>query len=230
MSEDERAMRIWGKFRRLSGVVFKGYDRGRHRLRPFAIPSEGPYPSLTNWPRARMLDYGGSSPTACLWIAFAPNEKAYAYREYYQKYGSIRTHAAAIREMSKTPDGRLEEYSWSLLDPHAWDTSPANEVTIADQYALEGLEFRKWPYMNIFGEHAAVEILKRRIEVDQLMVFETCVEFDRELCAWKYLLDKEGNPKASDTFENGNNHLIDGCKGLFALRPCFSVPDIRVRR
>jgi hypothetical protein len=230
MSDDERQMRIFGKFRRLSGVVFREYDRSRHRIPPFKIPSVGPYPSETNWPRWRMLDYGGSSPTACSWLTIAPNERAYVYREYYQRYGNVKSHAAAIKEMSIGVDGKPEQYVQNFLDPHAWDTSPANDLNIAAQYALEGLEFHPWPYMNVFGERAAVEILKRRFEVDQLMVFNHCIELDRELGRWKYNLDKNGNPVAGDTYEKANNHLIDGIKGLFATRPAFAISEIRRRR
>jgi hypothetical protein len=228
-SSEERDMRIWGKFRRLTGVVFREYDRLRHRIRPFPIPSTGPYPSETNWPRWRLLDVGGSAPTACNWIALAPNERGYVYRTYYGRGGNVLIHANAIKEMSFLPDGKPEQYIENLMDPAAWAEGPGNALNVAQQYALEGLGFNPWPRMNIFGERAAVEIVKRRFEVDQLMIFETCIELDRELLAWKYETDAEGNPKASDTYENGNNHLIDGVKGFFATRPVFTQRDIRVR-
>ena len=229
MSTEERDMRIWGKFRRLGGVVFKEFS-DEMIIPTFAIPSHGVYPSESNWPRWRMLDYGGSSPTACPWVAIAPNECAYVYREYYQKFSNVHTTAMALKDAGINAAGEVEEYVDEFIDPAAWNTEHGNEVCIADQYALEGFSFSPWPRMNEFGERAAVEILKRRMEVGKFKVMKHCVETIRELRAWKYKLDAEGNPLASDVYENKNNHLIDGLKGLFATRPCFTVPQIRVRK
>lgn len=229
LSKEAVDLRIWGKFRRLTGVVYKEFDRDVHVVPTFPIPSDGPYPSVTNWPRWRMLDYGGSAPTACLWVAIAPNECKYVYREYHQTFGNIRSHAVAVKQASIDVAGRTEIYIDSFLDPHAWDTSPANELSIAQQYTLEGLDFSPWPYVNVMGEKAMVEIVKRSLEVGQTKVMSHCIEHIREYGAWKYKVDKDGNPLAADAYENKNNHTLDGYKGFLATRPCFSVAGIRIR-
>lgn len=230
MSQEEQAMRIWGKFRSLSGVVYKEFDQEIHVVPAFGIPSIGPYPSETNWPRWRGLDVGGSAPTACLWFAIAPNETVYVYREYYQTFGNVKSHAHAIKEMSIDHKGKREEYIGNLIDPAAWQITASNDVTVADQYALEGLDFSPWPQVNVMGEHAMVEIVKRKLEVGQYKVMKHCANHIREFGAWKYKTDSEGNPLASDTYENKNNHSLDVCKGFLGTRPVFSVPQIRVAR
>lgn len=230
LSKHEADMRIEGKFRRLSGVVLREFDIARHVIKPFRIPSEGPYPSITNWPRWRTMDVGGSAPNACLWIAIASDERKFVYREYYQPYGSVAKHAAAIKDMSADAWGKIEEFVDNFMDPAAWQTTPANEVNVAMQYHEQGIPFNPWPRMNEFGERAAVERIRRDLEDDQIQIFDTCTNFIRELMAWKYQLDKDGQPKASDAYENKNNHAIDAYKGFRATNPVFAVPQIRVTR
>jgi hypothetical protein len=64
----------------MEGVVYKEFmDQRRPRAPDRPVPDPP-----ADWPRWRLIDYGASAPTACLWVALAPNEHAYVYREYYQ--------------------------------------------------------------------------------------------------------------------------------------------------
>jgi hypothetical protein len=89
----------------MEGIVYKEFrdqfkPRG-HLMPPFEIPGNGKPPyHAGNWPRWRVIDYGASAPTACLWIALAPNEHLYVYREYYQRNLSVAKNAEAILAMS----------------------------------------------------------------------------------------------------------------------------------
>lgn len=210
MSAEEQDLRIWGKLKRLTGTVYKEFDREIHIIKPFNIPSD--------WPRWRALDYGGSAPTACVWFTLSPNEKMYAYREYYQGGGNIQIHSAAIIAASKG-----EVYQTSYIDPHAYDYSPASPTTVAQQYAALGLPFRPWPKMEMFGEKAAVERVKRRLENVQFVVFETCKNLINEFAAWKYNVDRYGNVLPSDSYSKKNNHALDCVKGFEATQPCFAT-------
>jgi hypothetical protein len=230
MSDDEKSMRIFGEFRRLSGVVFQEFDRRMHVIRPFAIPSDGPYPSETNWPRWRSIDVGGSAPTACTWLTIAPNERIYCYRQYYQPFGNVGIHARAIKDLSLDADGRPEKYINTYIDPAAWQRTAANEINVAQQYIEADIKVEPWPNMAQFGERAAVERMKRKFEHKQLVVFDTCLDVIRELFAWKYVVDSEGRPKASDSYENRNNHAIDTIKGFIATNPVFAQRMIDVAR
>lgn len=214
MSKDEADMRVYGKFRRLSGVVYREFDPEIHICRPFPIPAD--------WPKFRALDYGGSSPTACGWYAIAPNECIYLYREYYQRMGNIQTHAAAIREMSLDEAFLPERFDRQYIDPHAFDTSPSSQITIAQGYAAENLHFMPWPFVNVMGERAMVERVKRRLDNQRFKVFSNCENTIREFAAWKYKVDKNGNPLASDAFEKSNNHMLDTIKGFIGTNPCFA--------
>jgi hypothetical protein len=214
MTVDERKQRIGGDFVVMEGVVYREFlDVLRpdgHLVRPFAIPKE--------WPKWRLIDYGGSSPTACPWVTIAPNEQLYAYREHYTRGKGVLENARLIREASHD-----EKYVATFIDPAAFDTSPANLVSIADQYRQAGIPCLPWPRVNIMGEHAMTQKVKFRLENRTLFVFENLVNLRREFRSWKYKTDKDGKPLAADAFENDNNHLLDGLKGFLGTNPCHAT-------
>jgi hypothetical protein len=216
MTEEERKLRIDGEHVIMEGIVFREfinkYLPDGHLCKPFAIPAD--------WPRWRLIDYGASAPTACLWVAMSPTEKLFCYREYYQKGLTVGKNAAAIIAMSMD-----EVYRDTFLDPHASDQPPAFYAaagTIKSQYERAGLVTRGWPYVNQMGEHAMVQRIKYRLENKTIVFFDTLFNMLREMRSWKYQLDKDGKPKAVDAFENDNNHLIDGLKGFLGTNPCYT--------
>lgn len=195
-----------------------------------------------------LIDYGASAPTACAWVAIAPDETCYVYREYYERDRSISDHARTILRASgaavvetKHDRGGIdsgpwvelkgqggEQYRKTYIDPHAYDRSPANRVTIADQYRQSGIKCDPWPHVNVMGEHALVQRVKFRLEQQKLKVFKSCTNCRREFRSWKYKTDKEGRPLAADAFENDNNHLLDCLKGFFGSNPSHTQQMVRV--
>ncbi len=122
-----------------------------------------------------------------------------------------------------------EKYVQTYIDPHAVDPPPITygaAKTIAQQYAEGGIQTTGWPFVQVMGEHAMVQRVKFRLERGSLLVFKTCTNTRREFRSWKYELDKEGKPKASDSYENANNHALDCLKGFIATNPTFAVVKI----
>lgn len=222
MTEQEKRMRIRGEFGLMEGIVYREFidklSPDGHLVEPFEIPR--------HWPRWRLLDYGGSAPTACGWMAINENETAYFYREHYRRGDNVATNARAILAMSQG-----ETYRNTLIDPVAFAKPPAYygaAKSVAEQYAEAGLPCEPWPLINVMGEHACVQRVRYRFEVKKLRIFTTCVEARRETRAWKYKTDANGKPLASDAYEHDNNHLLDGIKGFFATSPCFAGDTVRV--
>lgn len=222
LSEEEAAKRVEGEFQVMEGVVYKQYkDRpvpAGHLRAPFEIPAD--------WPRWRVIDYGASAPTACLWIALSPAEKAYVYREYYQRGLSVQSHAKAILAMSGD-----ERYRATLMDPHAVDPPPVTygvAKTISKQYAEAGIPSTGWPFVQVMGEHAMVERVKARLDNHQIEVFDTCTNVRREFRSWKFKCDKEGRPLGADAYENDNNHTLDCIKGWLGKNPAFAGAKVEV--
>lgn len=213
MTEEQRALRIRGEFVVMEGVVYREYfDAIRpngHLVKPFRVPAA--------WPRWRAIDYGASSPTACLWFALGPDETIFVYREYYQAGSSIPHHAKAIKNASEG-----EKYIRTLIDPAAFAASPANPITVAGQYQKEGMPCFPWPRAQEMGLHAMVQRVKQRLEVKRIEVFENCVNLRREFRSWKYKADKDGKPLASDAFEAGNDHALDCLRGFICTNPTFA--------
>ena len=164
MTPDEWAVRGEGKDRGSFGVVYNEYREAIHRIRSFRIPDE--------WPKWRFLDYGGSAPTACGWGTIAPIgfeipgrpdlpsdiERMILYREYYRPYGNVQLHAQNVLSLSENETYRGP----MLIDPHAFDRSPANERSIGDQYRQQGLPCKPWPRATRrFGESALVKAMRR---------------------------------------------------------------------
>lgn len=224
MTADEQRQRIGGEFMIMEGLVYKQFidnyktaTAGGHLIKPFEIPA--------SWPRWRAIDYGGSAPTACSWIAVAPNETAYVYREYYQKNQSVGVNARAILDMSGN-----EKYRTTLIDPHAIDPPPVYygaAKTIAVQYQEAGIPTTGWPYVNVMGEHAMVQRVKFALENFKLLIFDNCFNLRREFKSWKHKCDKEGKPLAADAYENDNNHLLDTLKGWYGTSPTFVSGSIK---
>lgn len=217
LSEDERKQKIHGHFLVMEGIVFSQYIDTVHAIDDFQY---GRGTMAANWPRWRLIDYGGSAPTACVWAMIAPDESVFIYREHYERNLSIPRNAKMILDRSEG-----EQYVATLIDPHAIDRPPAyygSSPTVAEQYAAAGIKTRGWPYINVIGEHATVNVVKKRLEDRKLFVFKSCLNMRREFRSWKYQVDKEGKPKATDAYENDNNHLIDCVKGFLATKPTYT--------
>lgn len=205
--QEEIDLRVLGKPGAMEGIVFKQYFDHIHAIDDFRIPAI--------WPKWRMIDYGGSSPTACPWCTISPDEQIFVYREHYDPGPSVQAHAQKI--LSASGD---EKYRNNFIDPAAYNDQPGMEDTIAVQYEKMGISpLHPWPRSNQMGEHAMVQKVKKRLEDRTLWIFRSCFNMRREMRIWKYQLDKDGKPKKSDAYENSNNHLIDALKGFIATNP-----------
>ena len=217
MTADEQRLRIKGEFVVMEGVIYREYQDTTHGVDPFPIPD--------NWPRYRMIDYGASAPTACLWCAIAPNETIYGYREHYERNRSIADNARMILSASGA-----ERYRANLIDPCAYNMQPGMTETIARQYEKAGVgPLRPWPRVNQMGEHAMVQRVKYRLENRTFKVFISCVNLRREFRSWKFKTDREGRPLASDAFDDtGPCHLLDCLKGIVATNPAHVQAKVEV--
>lgn len=87
----KRAM-LYGDWDAFEGQYFPEFDRSVHAVPPFEIPSD--------WIRFACLDYG-LDMTACLWLAYPPDQSAVAvYRELYRPDLILSEAARLIAEAS----------------------------------------------------------------------------------------------------------------------------------
>jgi len=104
LTPEEKEIRIKGQSRRSYGLVYPEFG-DEHAVDPFEIPSD--------WNRYCAIDPGART-AAVLWIAVAPNQKAYIYRELYVH----RTHIYQIADMIFALEGwkQSADGQWHLTD------------------------------------------------------------------------------------------------------------------
>lgn len=214
MSKKEAAIRIDGEEGSSFGVVYPEFDPDLHVCKPFKIPKD--------WPRWRVVDFGFSDPTVCLWFALSPNETAYVYREHYVRSQGVKYHANMIKEKSAG-----EVYVKTEIDPAATQRSAGNEITVIEQYTQHGIRMTPATRTQKFGMHAGVERVRRRFEENSIKFFSTCENTIREAQIWKYREDKDGNPVVGDVYENGNDHTLDCVRYWLSGNPTHTVAKIK---
>ncbi len=88
--DDEKEARLHGKFKHLSGLIYKEFSQ-EHRVKSFPIPED--------WTRYCAMDYHPRTPCAVVWIAVGPDNTAYLYDELWidKTIGEI-TQAIIVKE------------------------------------------------------------------------------------------------------------------------------------
>lgn len=96
-----------GRWDVFEGQYFTLWRPDLHACEPFEIPR--------SWPKVRAIDYGGSAPFVCKWMAADPGEsppRVYVYREHYEANRSLEYHVNRILDLSIG-----ETYRDTLADP-----------------------------------------------------------------------------------------------------------------
>lgn len=209
MSEDERAIRRFGRFRSRDGAIYPLWSPGDgdrwglgHVCEDFEVPPE--------WPRFVGADFGLSNPTAVVWGAVGDDDTLYIYREYYKPDGLLMggypAHAANVVGLMRDIEGRVEPISCGWGDPAAPDA-------IAD-FAMAGLALNRANNAHKAGYSAVNERLRLRGgNRPRLKVFRSCTNTIREVGG----LVKD--PKRIDVEQiKRNDHAADAlrylCTGL----------------
>ena len=109
LTPDEKEARLHGKFRHLSGLIYKEFKPETHIIDEFTIPKD--------WERYCAMDYHPRISCAVLWLAVDPKGRCYAYDELWidktikeqadlikAKEGKDSIRARFIDPLSATPD------------------------------------------------------------------------------------------------------------------------------
>lgn len=179
-SEEEKQIRMHGHYVDSTGLVFPNFDRNRHVVPPFEIP--------THWPRFRGMDWGQRSPACCLWIAVDPDSgKHYVYREWYQKERTIVEICEAVKALSGQ-----ERYGLSVLDPSCWNREGhqdalGRDYTKALVYQMNGLPVVKAANDLQIGIDRMKQLLARPGEDPLFLIFDGAApNLIRELIEWPW--------------------------------------------
>lgn len=220
LTQDEAAVRVYGKERAAFGVVYREFDPEKHVVDPFPIPP--------SWPRWRAADYGYRNPSAFLWAAVSPigwttpwgerlsEEVLWFYRELYERERTVPQLAVMVNELSA---GESYETEGVIIDPAVFAITQANGTSIGDEFRRAGLAVLPGLRTSALGEHASVSRVRRWFEAGKIRFFRTCANAIREHQSWRYKENRDGEVPGNEAFEDKNNHTCDATRYLVMANP-----------
>ena len=213
LPEQQRRQLLEGDWDIKEGAAFTEFDRTKHVIEPFKIPS--------NWVKFRAADYGYGSYSAVLWFAVSPSEQLIVYRELYVSK-VLATDLADMVLQLEAEDGNIK---YGVLDSSLWHKRGDTGPSLAEQMVSRGCRWR--PSDRSKGSRVAGKNeIHRRLQVDdytnepRLVFFNNCVNTIAQLPALP--IDKK-NPEDIDT--NTEDHLYDALRYGIMSRPRFSIFD-----
>ncbi len=166
IDEAERAVRIHGKFRYLSGRVWKSWDRTIHTIdrkqwvadqKGVIIDGQPPQ----HWPRMMIIDPHDEKPHAVLWVVKEPDYGLYyAYREAWLVDKTFRQACEHIRNVEME---NREKVLYRIMDPNFGPkTQGNNRTTVRDEFEQEARNIH-FPMRFAFGDDH-VSLGHKRVE------------------------------------------------------------------
>lgn len=217
MDENEREARLHGKFKHLSGLVFKEFDPDVHiaeisRIRAY-------------WTRFFAIDPHPRTPTACLWLAVDEHEGLWVYDELWMDGMSLPQMAQAIKaqEAGVTPDRRLIDPAMDKTDVTAggfnvrkelmkhgiYCSRANNSFDLGISHIRDGL---KPEYSHLYGK-----------SIPRLRISRNC---PRLIYEFQHYLWDEYTMRPEDHSEKQkpkkkNDHFLDCLRYILNARPMF---------
>ena len=213
LPEQQRRQLLEGDWDIKEGAAFTEFDRTKHVIEPFEIPS--------NWVKFRACDYGYGSKSGVVWFAVSPSEQLIVYRELYVSKVLAADLADQVLDL-EAGDGNIK---YGVLDSSLWHKRGDTGPSLAEQMVQRGCRWR--PSDRSKGSRVAGKNeIHRRLQVDEyteeprLVFFDTCTNMVAQLPALP--IDKR-NPEDIDT--TSEDHLYDALRYGIMSRPRFSIFD-----
>ena len=180
-SGSKELVRAWldGDWDVVAGAYFDCWDRNKHVIKPFMIPS--------TWTRFRSFDWGSAKPFSVGWWAISdgglslPKGALVRYREWYgarePNVGLKLTTEAIAQGIIRRERGEVIAYG--VADPSCWKEEGG--ASHAERMAKEGIKFRPADNSRISGWD---EMRQRLVGEDgnpMIYCFDTCVDSIRTI-------------------------------------------------
>lgn len=205
-NEGERKALLEGDWNSFDGQYFKEWSYDVHVCKPFKIPED--------WQRIRTIDWGYTNPTACLWIAFSPQKKAFVYRELTLIESTIEETVTTIKNLSGN-----EVYSYTTADPSLWSTTQLERgESIAHRIMAMGIPLMRADNSRVAGWNVIHSYLDHDEEHEpRLQVFSNCLKLIETLPG---LIHDSRKPEDVDS--SGDDHHSDALRYGLMTRPISS--------
>lgn len=195
----------------VAGAFFDCWQRDKHVIKPFTVPS--------GWTRFRSFDWGSAKPFSVGWWAIAdgntdhPRGSLIRYREWYgasEPNVGLKLTAEEVAQGIRKRDGP-DKFAYSVADPSCWkvDGGPS----IAERMLKDGVLWRRADNQRINGW----DQMRQRFQGDDapmLYCFDTCVDSIRTI---PLLQHDENHPEDIDT--DMEDHAADDWRYACMSRP-----------
>ena len=243
VTDEQKAVRLHGKFVALEGLVYSMFRDQKHWIPPFAIPEK--------WFRYRGMDFGLDAPSVCLFAAVEPaNEKdangAYIpcpcpphlrphdkarLHIYKEVYDDRRGHTIAKTCEWIRQESLGQTFVRTVLDPSCWNEMGAPEAigghfVVAHEYERCGVYPEKADNKVEPSVERLWSWLGAEADPPQLVLHETCPRLRAELKGqrWKrmagsLLSTSMPNGLGDKIDQNCPDHAIDALRYIAMCDP-----------
>ena len=222
----EVAARVYGKPAHLAGAVYKMFRYSPpHVIEPFEIPDL--------WPRIMAIDPAAGKPVAVVWIAVAPDDVWYVYRELYTE--SLATYKQVAMEIKKQEgwkrlsnglyirDAFQEPVIMRVIDTSGNIRERTSGMSATQQFGSEGIYLHpafKTGYIdgiNLICERLSYDTAPGALhDSPQLVVFNTCSRAIHEFLNFVWPQENETRQGTADRIKpvKANDDILDGIRYL----------------
>jgi len=198
-----------GEFERPMGLVYDCFTPETW-IEPFDIPAE--------WPRKCGLDFGIVDPTACLWMAQAPDKTWIAYDEYYQSGWMRFANGVDVESAQGKHSTQMELIDEVLAKCIERDERP--KVYCDDSgkdYIIQTQEkfYDSLGVNTVWPAHkkditSGIQRCYGLVRSGKFRIFNTLKHFRDEVESYSYAIDKDTGELAKGAApKDNNNHLMD---------------------
>lgn len=204
LSPDEIETRWHGKFRHLSGRVFKTYDPRKHRIPPFAIPP--------HWPVWISIDPHRNKPHAVLFLAVSPQGIKYVCNEIYtvctinELAGYVLSIGSQYNVVERLIDTSAQEDGWGRVSAREMLNAKGVATKLAQKRNLKS---------------SGISLINQFFRDDQLYVFDTCIRTHRELTLQTYKRSRD-HAQIMEEPEKKFDDMTDDLRYILVERPDYS--------
>lgn len=219
-SEERIKREVMGSWDAFQGQVYTEFERAKHVVKPFVIPSE--------WTRFVGLDHGYRNPTAAIWCAMDYDGNIYAYREFYQAEWIIEEIVKGRKDTGQPGLLRMagkEKLEGIWVDP----STKANRGKESDFTTYLEYLPRDLSLIPANNEVAAgIDRIKQYLKPDlrtgspRLFIFETCENLIEQMAQYRYeelTPGQELNKNIKESPVKKDDHAVDALRYAVMSRP-----------
>lgn len=207
LTSDEIEARFYGKFRHLSGRVFKEYSPEKNKVPSFDIPP--------HWPVWCAIDPHRNKQNAALWLAISPQGKKYICNELY--------HKCTIYELAEFVNDISSQYNivQTLIDTSAQEDG-WNKVSAREMLVEKGIFTKLAQKKN--QKDSGLVLINQLFNSGDLFVMEHCLRTHRELINQVYKKNKRDDQIVLEEPEKKWDDITDCLRYILVERPNYEGP------